>query len=55
MESILSEDIFENSIFEVKEPLPRPGFLDWGGQKTFFVPNEFNCIKIDNKAIFLLK
>jgi hypothetical protein len=26
----------------------------FGGQKTF-VPNEFNYIKIDNKAIFLLQ
>jgi hypothetical protein len=25
-----------------------------GYQKTFFVTNEFNCIKIDNNAIFQL-
>ncbi len=26
-----------------------------GPRIFFFVPNEFNCIKIDNKAIFLLQ
>jgi hypothetical protein len=25
------------------------------GQKNLFVTNEFNCIKIDKKAIFLLQ
>jgi hypothetical protein len=30
-------------------------FLGLGAEKLFFVTNEFNCIKIDNKAIFLLQ
>jgi hypothetical protein len=33
-----------------------PDFWVGGGaKKHFFVQNEFNCIKIYNKAIFLLK
>jgi hypothetical protein len=45
-----------SNFHSVNKSLPIPGILGWGPKNFFFVvTNEFNCIKIYNKAIFLLQ